>query len=58
MVAIKQLKNSMVACGFQMLFDIFKAMSPQLGGPFRDLHKYVDTSIISNGEPVLLKYYL
>ena len=32
-------------------------MSPQLGGQYRDLQAYVDTLVISEGEPVLY-YYL
>ena len=33
------------------------AMSPQLGGQYRDLQQCVDTLVIADGEPVL-EYYL
>ena len=36
-----------------MLFDIITSMSPQLGGKYRDLQQYVDTLVVSDGEPVL-----
>ena len=55
--AIKQQENSMVNCRFEMLFNIITHMSPQLGGQYRDTQAYVETLVISEGEPVL-DYYL
>ena len=57
LTSVKQQENSMETCGFEMLSKIIKAMSPQLGGQYRDLQEYVDTLNISEGEPVL-DYYL
>ena len=56
-MTVKQQENSMTICGFQILFDLITSMSPQLGGKYRDLQQYVDTLVVSEGEPVL-EFYL
>ena len=54
---IAQHEVSMQQCGFYMLFKLFKKLSPQLGGSFRDLQDFVTNLQIKAGEPVL-DFYL
>ena len=56
-VAIFLQEHSLQECGFTVLINIIKELSPQLGGAFRDLQEYVTSLKVIDGEPVL-EYYL
>ena len=50
-------ENTLMSCGFYLLFEIVTKMSPQLGGHARDLETYVRSLQVFDGEP-LLEYYM
>lgn len=50
---LKLQENSMMTCGFELLFTIIKLPSPQLGGEYVDLHEYVNQFKTSDGDPHL-----
>ena len=50
-------ENSLQKDGFCLFFKITVALSPQLGGDYRDLQYYVESLSVSDGEHVL-DFYL